>query len=204
MYWQPESECMDREELAQLQLERLESTLSRVYHERSLLPEEVRRGQVQPRRPAVARRPPQAALHHEERPPGQLSLRPVRRAAPRGRPGPRLVGNDRHVDCRRLFEERHQDLVEPGGAHPGGRRHHEGRCDPDRLQLRPVHRRLRPALRGRTSRRFGHSDLERQYPAPDPDHAGLQDHGAGRHAELRHAYRRHDDGDGHQSATPSR
>ncbi len=31
MYWQPESECMDREELAQQQLERLESTLSRVY-----------------------------------------------------------------------------------------------------------------------------------------------------------------------------
>jgi phenylacetate-CoA ligase len=31
MYWQPESECMDREELQQLQLERLESTLSRVY-----------------------------------------------------------------------------------------------------------------------------------------------------------------------------
>ncbi len=31
MYWQPESECMDRDELEQLQLERLESTLSRVY-----------------------------------------------------------------------------------------------------------------------------------------------------------------------------
>ncbi len=31
MYWQPESECMDREELGQLQLERLESTLNRVY-----------------------------------------------------------------------------------------------------------------------------------------------------------------------------
>ncbi len=31
MYWQPESECVDREELEQLQLERLESTLSRVY-----------------------------------------------------------------------------------------------------------------------------------------------------------------------------
>jgi phenylacetate-CoA ligase len=31
MYWQPEYECMDREELEQLQLERLESTLSRVY-----------------------------------------------------------------------------------------------------------------------------------------------------------------------------
>jgi phenylacetate-CoA ligase len=31
MYWQPESECMDRKELEQLQLERLESTLSRVY-----------------------------------------------------------------------------------------------------------------------------------------------------------------------------
>jgi phenylacetate-CoA ligase len=31
MYWQHESECMSRDELAQLQLERLESTLNRVY-----------------------------------------------------------------------------------------------------------------------------------------------------------------------------
>src|SRR5512147_1647544 len=31
MFWQPENECMDREELEQLQLERLESTLNRVY-----------------------------------------------------------------------------------------------------------------------------------------------------------------------------
>ena len=31
MYWEPENECMDRDELAQLQLERLEATLNRVY-----------------------------------------------------------------------------------------------------------------------------------------------------------------------------
>ena len=31
MFWQQESECMDRKELEQLQLERLESTLNRVY-----------------------------------------------------------------------------------------------------------------------------------------------------------------------------
>jgi phenylacetate-CoA ligase len=31
VYWQPEVECMDREELLQLQLERLEATLTRVY-----------------------------------------------------------------------------------------------------------------------------------------------------------------------------
>ena len=31
MYWQQENECMDRKELEQLQLERLESTLNRVY-----------------------------------------------------------------------------------------------------------------------------------------------------------------------------
>ena len=31
MYWEPESECMGREELEQLQLERLQSTLNRVY-----------------------------------------------------------------------------------------------------------------------------------------------------------------------------
>jgi phenylacetate-CoA ligase len=30
-YWQPEAECLDREELEQLQLERLEATLSRVF-----------------------------------------------------------------------------------------------------------------------------------------------------------------------------
>lgn len=31
MYWEPERECMDREELEQVQLERLQSTLNRVY-----------------------------------------------------------------------------------------------------------------------------------------------------------------------------
>ncbi len=31
MYWEPENECMSREEIEQLQLERLESTLNRVY-----------------------------------------------------------------------------------------------------------------------------------------------------------------------------
>ncbi len=31
MYWEPENECMERDELAQLQLERLEATLNRVY-----------------------------------------------------------------------------------------------------------------------------------------------------------------------------
>jgi len=31
VYWQPDGECMDRENLAQLQLERLEATLTRVY-----------------------------------------------------------------------------------------------------------------------------------------------------------------------------
>ncbi|HWR59412.1 MAG TPA: phenylacetate--CoA ligase [Thermodesulfovibrionales bacterium] len=31
MYWEPENECMKREEIEQLQLERLESTLNRVY-----------------------------------------------------------------------------------------------------------------------------------------------------------------------------
>ncbi len=31
MYWEPERECMNRDELEQFQLERLESTLNRVY-----------------------------------------------------------------------------------------------------------------------------------------------------------------------------
>ena len=31
MYWEPDSECMHREELEQLQLERLQATLNRVY-----------------------------------------------------------------------------------------------------------------------------------------------------------------------------
>ncbi|HEX7548271.1 MAG TPA: phenylacetate--CoA ligase, partial [Candidatus Methylomirabilis sp.] len=31
MYWEPDNECMHREELEQLQLERLQATLNRVY-----------------------------------------------------------------------------------------------------------------------------------------------------------------------------
>ncbi|MBF8259123.1 MAG: phenylacetate-CoA ligase, partial [Actinobacteria bacterium] len=31
MYWEPDKECLDREELEQLQIERLQSTLTRVY-----------------------------------------------------------------------------------------------------------------------------------------------------------------------------
>ena len=31
MYWEPDRECMDREELEQLQFERLQSTLNRIY-----------------------------------------------------------------------------------------------------------------------------------------------------------------------------
>ncbi|MEI8190165.1 MAG: phenylacetate--CoA ligase, partial [candidate division NC10 bacterium] len=31
MYWEPDSECMHREEIEQLQIERLQATLNRVY-----------------------------------------------------------------------------------------------------------------------------------------------------------------------------
>ena len=50
---------------------------------------------------------------------------------------------------RRVFAERHQDLVEPRGTHSHGRRDHKGRRDPDRLQLWALYRRLRPPLRRR-------------------------------------------------------
>ena len=197
MYWQPESECMDREELAQLQLERLESTLNRVYLNVPFYKKKFDEHRLQSRRPPLAGRPAQTSLHHEERPAGELSLRSVRGAAAGSGPRPRVVGDHGHVHCCRLFAERHQDLVEPGGAHPGRGRHYEGRRDPDLFQLRPVHRRLRAALRGRAPGRLGHPHFERQYPAPDPDHAGLQDHGARGNAELRHADGRYDDGDGY-------
>ncbi len=170
--------------------------------QRPLLPEEVRQCRVQSRRGPLPRRPGPAALHGQGRPAGELPLRPLRRSAPGGGARPCLVRHDRHVHRGGLHEERHQELVEPRRPHPDRWRHHGGRRDPDRLQLRPLHRRLRPALRRRARRRLGHPHVEREHPAPDQDHAGLQDHGAGQHAELCHPDRGHDEGDGHQSQHP--
>ena len=171
-------------------------------HPRPLLQEEIRRTQVQLRRRALARRPAPAAVHNQAGPARQLPLRPVRRAPARRGAGAFLVRHLGPGHRGRLHPQRHQDLVQPGGPGDHRRRRHQKRRHPDRLRLRPVHRRLRPALRRRVGRYLGHPDLLGQHQAADPDHAGLQDHRPGLHPVLRPGHGRHHDGDGHQPQRP--
>ena len=196
MYWEPDKECMDREELEQLQLERLQSTLNRVYAHvpfyrkkfdaLGISPEEI--GSLSDLSPA--------AVHDEGGPEGQLPLRPVRGPASGGRAHPRLVRHDGDAVGRRLHAQRHHDLEQAGGPRPRRRRGDQGRRRAGRVRLRPVHGRLRAALRRGAARRLGDPGVQREHGAPDPDHEGLQDDGAGLHALLRDAGRRHDPRDG--------
>ncbi len=69
-------------------------------------------------------------------------------------------------------------LGRPHRPHAGRRRHAARRHAAERLRLRPVHRRPRPALRLRAPRRHGPADLRRQHRAPAQAHARLRRHGA--------------------------
>jgi len=90
MVWEPEKECMQREELRQLQLEQLQAVLARVYMHVPFYRKQFDACKVDPddfcslddlrRLPFTSK----ADL------PGELPLRPVRRAVARRRAHPRL------------------------------------------------------------------------------------------------------------------
>ena len=113
---QPEIEAMDREELELLQLERLQSTLTRAYRQVKFYRRQFDRLGL--RLEAIrslsdlARLP----LHHPGRPLGKLPLRPVRRAAPGHRPHPVLP--------------RHHGTAPGGGLHLPGRQTLAGAAGP--------------------------------------------------------------------------
>ena len=99
------------------------------------------------------------AVHHQGRPARPLPVRHVRRAPRAHRARARLVGHDRQSDHRGLHGRRHRPVGRPHRPHAGRRRHAARRHAAERLRLRPVHRRPRPALRLRASRRHHPADL---------------------------------------------
>ena len=129
--------------------------------QRAPLPEGVRRRRRASRRPRHARRPRQVPLHHQGGPARQLSVRAVRRAARADRARARLLRHHRQADRGRLHQGRHRDLGRGGGALDPRRRRAPRHEAAQRLRLRPVHRRPRPALRRRAARAHHHPDLRR-------------------------------------------
>ncbi len=120
---------------------------------RPVLPPPAGRGRVRARRPQEPGRPRRAALHREDRLPRQLPLRPVRGPAERGRRDPLLVGHDGQGGGRRLHQGRPRDLDRARLPPRRRRRRPRGGRRADRLRLRHVHRRVRPALRPAEGRR---------------------------------------------------
>ena len=104
----------------------------------------------------------QVSVHDQGRPARQLSVRHVRGAARADRAHPRVVGNDRQADGRRLHAQGHRHVGDGDGAlDPRGGRT-RGRHHPRRVRLRPLHRRPRRALRRGEARLHGDSDVGRQ------------------------------------------
>ena len=151
--WDP-AELLPRDRLAELQLDRLRESVARAgvtpFYDAALS-----RGRRGPRGHPHPRRPAAAAVHHQGRPAGPLPARLPGRAARRDRAHPRLVGHHRQAHLRGLQPRRPADLGGPVRPLPGGRRAAARAPGARRLRLRPVHRRLRPALRHRAGRR-GH------------------------------------------------
>ncbi len=196
MYWQDEFERMDREELEQLQLERLESTLSRVYMNVPFYHKKFDEVGFEPddfRSMDDLRKLPFTSKDdlRDNYPYGMFAvpLREVVRVhASSGTTGMSTVVGYTKNDISRW--------ADPGGENPYRRWGHQGRRCPDRFWLWTLYRWVRSALWCGEDRRFGDSHFQRKYPATDKDNAGFQDHGSGVYSKLCHADRRHSAGDG--------
>ncbi len=196
MYWEPDKECMDREELEQLQLERLQSTLNRVYAHvpfyrkkfdaLGISPEEIGSLSDLSRLPFTTKEDVRGNY------PYGLFAVPLREVV-------RIHASSGTTETSSVVGYTRNDIdhvEQAGGPHPRRRRGDEGRRRPGLVPLRAVHGGVRAALRRGAARRLGDPGVQRQHRPPDPDHEGLQDDGAGLHPFLRDAGRRHDPGDG--------
>ena len=127
MYWEPDKECMDREELEQLQLERLQSTLNRVYAHVPFYRKKFDALGISPEEIGSLSDLPRLPFTTKEDVTRELPLRAVRGPASGGRPHPRLVRHDGDVVGRGLHAQRHHDVEQAGGPHPRRRRGDQGR-----------------------------------------------------------------------------
>ena len=163
-----QAELATPDELRALQLERLRASLVRVYERVPHYRAKFDAAGVHPgdlRSLADLARFP---FTDQGRPARELSVRHVRGAAAQGGAHPRLERHDRPADRRRLHAARHRHLGRPDGAlAPRGGRVRDGH-HPQRVRLRPLHRRPGRALRRRAARRDRGADVGRPDRAPGP------------------------------------
>ena len=182
---------MPRERLAALQLERLRATIGADPRARPAA------GPAAARRPGSARPRTSRALDDLARLPFTVKadlrdhypfgLLAVPREEVVARP--RLERDARQADRRRLHARRPGDLGRGDGAHLRARRRAAGDGRPQRLRLRPLHRRARLPLRRRADGLHGRPDVGRRHAAAGHDAARPRRRGALRDAVVRAAHR---------------
>ena len=154
--------------------------------QRAVLPQEARGGGHRSRRRGLPRRRRRPAVHDQGRPARPLPLRHVRAAARTDRARARQLRHDGQPHDRRLHARRHRDVGSPHRPHSGRRRRSARRPAAERLRLRALHRRPRPALRRRAPGLYGGAHLGGQHRASAQDHARFRRHRPQLHAVLRH------------------
>ena len=168
-----------RAELEALQRERLRATVA-----------------ARPAHAARRARPPagdpeltDAAVHDQGRPARALPARPAGRPARHAAPDPRLQRLARAPDRRRLHAGRPRRLDRGDGALHGDGRRQARHGRPQRLRLRPVHRRPRLPPGRRADRGAHDPGLRRRHRAPGAAPEGPPGPGPVLHAVLRAPHR---------------
>ena len=144
------------------------------------------------------------SLHRQGRPARRLSLRHAGHPAREVRAHPCLERHDRPADGGRLLGARHRHLGRPDGALALRRRRAAGRHHPQRLRLRPVHRRAGRALRRRAAGLHRGADVGRLRRAPGPAHPRVRRAGRADDAVLHAGDRRRVRAPGRRSARAPR
>ena len=197
-------ETMSRGDLKKLQGERLAALVARVYEKVPFYKALLQRGRGSAGGHHDRGGRCETPLHLQAGPARLLPLRALRRAPQGDRADPRLFWHHRQAHHSGLHQRRHRHVGRVHGPHLCRSRCHRRRHHPERLRLRPLHRRPGRPLRGGTPRRLGHPHLGRQHAEAADAHAGLRHDGAVLHAQLRPLYLRRGRGDGRRPPQPAR
>ena len=177
--WEEKIECCPREELQQLQLERLQSSLNRAYKnvsfyrkifdDKKIVPEDISTLAEFKHLPFTTKQDLQNNY------PYGLFAVPLREVV-------RIHTSTETSDTPTVIGYTRNDLKNWGTQVARfllRRRRDPRRCDADILSLWSFYRGLRAAPWRRVHRRLGYPGIQRKSRPPDQDHAGLPHHGAG-------------------------
>ena len=155
------AERASRDEITALQTRRMAWTLAHAYDNVAHYKNGLRQGRRETRGFPAAVRSRQIPVHRKDRPARQLPVQHVRGAARKTGPRPRLLRHDRQADRGRLYPGRYRHVGGRDGALDPRRGRPPRHDHPQRLWLRPVHRRARRALRRRKARLHRGAGLRR-------------------------------------------